>query len=252
MRGNTSDQIKIGPNWRVSDSERDGYIYNYFLETFLSPGKGTTVNVDFNPVRNMVRIQLNSAAEANKEYVAIVKSGNVLQERENISREPLNLTSRISPLSKHFCQLEETGILHVINGNFQLPKSSILYKKELLYKKNFFIKKQSIRQFIKNHLAARRHAESQARGFVQKLLRRLPNETFDGGIGALFFLAFSQGYLSFSQLALAFGFFGISSGAVDIFWRQRSPFIPKVAFFVGCSAAMVYTQVQYRMWAIYL
>ncbi len=247
------DQSQSEPSWWISPASQEGYIYNYCLETSPSTDQGDKISVDFNPSRNMVRIKLTLAAEMAKEYIAVIKSGNILQQRENISRKPLDLTSRISPFAKYFCQLDEPGILQVIDGNFQLPKATTTYpKKELKYSKSFFKTGPSLWQLIKRHLVAKRQAESQLRGFGQRLLRRIPQESFDLSIGGLSFWACLQGYLDFAELAFVCGFLGIFGGAIDIFWRGRNPFIPKVAFFVGVSAVIVYFQVQYRMWAIYL
>ena len=234
--------------WHCAPSILENYQHNYSL----SLENRDFLSLDFNAARKMVHISLSLASEGGREYVATIKDGNILQERERISRLPVDLSWRLDPFIKFFGQIPDLSPLRAIGGNFGIPK---LLSKDNPYNLRIYelYLPRSPWRLLKKYLEKRRAQEALACSRLQKLWRRLPQEAFDLGLGTImiYILGF-KGYLGFAELACLSGFYGIFSGAFDWLWRQRSPFIPKVAFFVCISVLLVYWQVQYRMWAIYL
>ena len=234
--------------WRMAPSSLEGYQNNYSLIM----ENGDFLSLDFSPVRRMIHISLSLVSENDREYTAAIKDGHILQERERISRAPVDLEPRLAPFIKFFAQIPDPSLLRVMGGSFGAPK--ILAKDNpynlRIYK--LYLPRNPLKQ-LKEGLKQKRLKEAKPCSRLRRLWRRLPQETFDLGLGALMICILGyKGYLGFAELACLSGFYGIFSGAFDWLWRQRSPFVPKVAFFIGVSMLLVYWQVQYRMWAIYL
>lgn len=250
-----SEKAFRSEKWCVSPSRLKNYQKNYSLNLenrdFLS--------VDFDAVRRIAHISLSLASEDYKEYEVTIKDGYRVQERERNSRSPIDLSSRLAPFAKLLTQIPDPLLVRALGGNFGIPKplSLSLSKEELrrlrVYK--FYFSRNPWKLF-KRYLSSRRAKEarySQKQNFWQGLLRRLPQESFDLGAGLfLLYILNFKGYLGFAELACFSGAYGIFSGALDWLWRNRSPFIPKVAFFIAIGAVLLYWQVQYRMWAVYL
>ena len=235
-------------HWQVGPSLRRGYYYNYTIQTI----EGDDLSIDFNPLDKVVRISLCPARENRKEYVTTLKAGTILQSREKLTKYSLDLTSRLSPFANYFSRLQNPALLQAIGGNFHLPKAPSgmhLYSRLPI---RFLRQPQNPWKIFKKYIERKRRLEAEERPRLQKLWRRLPNELFDISIGVLLIWIGSLGYLSLTELAFFSGCYGIFCGAVDWVWRQRPPFFLKTAFFVGVSSAIVYVQVQYRMWALYL
>ncbi len=235
--------------WEISPSKIEGYHHNYYIETLNKD----ELSVDFNPTREMVRISLSIASEGKKEYITTLKNGIVLQEREGSTRRPVELSSKISRFTEYFYHLNNPSILQAIGGNFNLPKvpKEPYSPPPKLYRK-FLHQSISPWQAFKKYIHKKRLIEKKKRSFLERFLKRLPNEIIDICLGSLLFAIGSQGYLSLTELACLSGFYGIFCGALDWLWRQRSPFLPKVFLFIGISIFTFYTHVQYRFWGIYV
>ena len=234
--------------WRVALSSFTGYQNNYSL-AFKN---GDFLNLDFSPTRKMAHISLCLASEQGREYTATIKNGYVIQERERISRSPADLGLHLEPFTELFAQIPAPSLLRVIGGNFGIPKILAKNNPHNLRIYNLYLSRNPW-QLLKGYLEKRRAKEAKACSMLKRLWQRLPQEACDLGLGAfVLYILGLKGYLGFAELACLSGFYGIFSGAFDWLWRQRSPFIPKVAFFMGVSILLIYWQVQYRMWAIHL
>ena len=237
--------------WKVRPSEREQYSKTYYTTT----PEGDELVVDFNFGREMVQIHLTLAKEYGREYLAVIKSGTILRERDQGARRQLDLTSRIYPLRKYFSYFPDELALKAIGGNYGLPElphnqkpgerpplppsAIVTFQEAPLWEK--------LKAFLKE-----RRETYQSLPFFGRCLRRLPAEFLDISFGCLILWSYLQSYLTAGELAGLLGFLGIGSGALDWFWRQRGPFLPKVILLLTGSALAVYYQIQYRLWGIFI
>lgn len=235
--------------WNVKPSDEEGYARCYFTET----DEGDRIEVDFNFGREMARITLKLASEYGRQYVAVIKSGTILQERDVTSRQPLDLTSRIAPFAGLFAYLPDEPLLRALGGSYGLPTEPTEIPRQRRHVPDIVpFEDLNLWDWIRRHLRKKRERESRPAAFWERWLRRLPDEGFDLGLGLALWYAYSQGLLNLSEFAAATGFLAVFAGAVDWVWRMRDPFLPKVAILLAVSAAAVYYQVQYRIWGIFL
>ena len=237
--------------WKVSSSKIDGYIRNYFIES----EEGDELELDFNFSRSLVRISYRPERERGREYIAVIKNGTILQERENISRRPVDLTFRISPHLPLFRMLQEPMVLRALGGVYGIPtepdRSARPAPFEYQVKLNL-IKKFRPLERIRNHLEKKREIENRKMGWFGRFIHRLPAEAGDMTLGAILVLFYLGGYLDLTRFAGYAGALGIMMGAWDWVWRQRDPFLPKVFLMLATSGTAVYYQIQHRLWGIFL
>lgn len=251
MTANELSEKQLAHLWKVKPSQTEGYHRSYHTET----QNGDLLAVDFNYPRRMVRISLQMASEGMREYVSVIKSGTILQEREVVGRRTVDLTHKISPLIPYFSLLPDTALLETIKGCYGIPQTNPLATRNgklptlpIYHKKYGF----SLRKLLREYLEKKRQKEQQTTGFFRKLLHRLPAECLDIGIGFLMLGLFGAGFMNLTELAGYTGSLALFCGAWDWVWRQRDPFIPKILALLSLSGWAVYWQIQNRMWAIFL
>ena len=236
-------------NWLQTPSKLHGYYTNYHSIT----KEGDIINVDFNSHKRLVHISVCFKNEPDKEYVSILKSGVILQEREVSRSRVVQLDSRFMPLSHYLNQIPNPDLLYSIGGNYGL-----IYRKD--QKQPFYyhtytdLKKFNLKEWIQGFLKKRiklKQKKALERTFIKKIFYRTYKEGLDIGFGVLC-LSFMRNHFNFSELAFFSGFYGLTCGALDWFWRGENPFLLKVALFISVSFILIYFQVQYRMWAIFL
>ncbi len=235
--------------WQVGPSQQEGYQRCYTSET----PDGDQLKVDFNFARRMARIEVAIAAERHRTYIAVIKSGVILQERELSSRRSLDLNSRMAPLARYFAHLPDAVLLQSLGGVYGLPAMPAMpVRKGPKLSELYPLQRQfRIWHWLQTRLERRRRYW-ESLGPWQKLWRRVPEELFDLSVGAMLLLLYGLGFLNLTELAGALGALALFSGAVDWTLRQRDPFLPKVLLLIVASFYAVYLQVQYRMWAIFL
>lgn len=239
--------------WKSRPSQHEGFARNYYTETV----EGDLLEVDFNYGRKMTRISLKVASENGREYVALFKGGTILQEREVAGKRSLDLTSRLAPLSNYFQFFPDETVLQSIGGNYGLPTQPALpalrgsrRESDVLPINSRF----SVLRWILDYFRRKREASRELleQPWYIRAFQRAPAELTDMGIGLVLYYAYLQNVLNLTELAGYLGALGLFSGALDWVWRQRDPFLPKVAFLLAGSAGSVYIQVQHRMWGIFL
>ncbi|MCR9145381.1 MAG: hypothetical protein NXI24_24295 [bacterium] len=253
----TAQALPDTPNlqqlWKSRPSQHEGFARNYYTETV----QGDQLEVDFNYGRRMTRISLRVAAENGREYVALFKSGTILQEREVAGKRSVDLTSRLGPLANYFQFLPDETALQSIGGNYGLPTQPVLpamrgsgRQSDVLPINSRF----SVRGWIREYFRRKREAslELEEQPWYIRAFQRAPAELTDIGLGLILYYAYLQNALNLTELAGYLGALGLFSGAMDWVWRQRDPFLPKVAGLLTASAFAVYLQLQYRMWGIFL
>lgn len=235
--------------WKVQPSKREGYYRSYSMST----PEGDHLEVDYNHGRSMVHIVLTVEAEHGRQYVAVIKSGTILRERDATSSRPADLSRRMAPFAPLFGFLRDEGLLRSIGGTYGIPTAPVLSDLPRLFSRtlpslrppSFWVR---LRRFLEN----RRAEENRPRPWHRRLLRRLPTELGDTAVGGLFVASAMLGWLNLTELAGYLGFWAILTGALDWLIRGRHPFLPKVVGLLALSVGTVYIQVQYRMWSVFL
>lgn len=244
-----ADETALRRLWRGSPSKLQGYTRNYHTTT----EEGDEIQVDFHYARSMVRIQLELARENSKQYIAVIKNGIVLQERDFTGNRSVDLTSRIGRFKNHFKYLPDNNVLSAIEGLYGLPvKNSIPLGFERKPINWDFFKPRRIRDIVADYLKEKRRKEKAVRSPFKKLLRRLPADVVDLSIAGLLFFLFLNRFLTPGEFAFASGAFGLMTGAFDWLWRQRNPMVLKIALMMGLAAYAVWYEVQMRLWGIIL
>ncbi len=251
-----SDLRSGGPNyWKVGSSKIEGYYKNYSITT----DAGDQIEVDFNYSRSLARILLRLDAENGREYIAVIKSGTIIQERELSSRRAVNMSFRMEPQLPYFRILQDEALLRTLGGVYGIPvqperKAGGEAPSYYGPNGNFEIPSRTLALFtrIREHLKKKKEQEANLETWWERFMFRLPDEALDLGLGAILILAYLQGYLNHTYFIGFIGFWGIFSGAFDWLWRQRSPFLPKVAALLALSGLGVWQQVQYRIWSIFI
>lgn len=235
--------------WRASPSKLEGYTRNYQTTT----EQGDVIDVDFHYARSMVRIQLQVARENGKQYVAVIKNGIILQERDFSGNRSVDLTSRIGGLKNQFQFLPDNNVLSALDGLYGLPeKNSIPLGFERKPINWDLFKPRRLRDILSDYLKKKKEKERAIRSPLRRFLRRLPSDVLDlSSVVALFYL-FSKHYLSAGEFAFLSGFTGLFTGAVDWFWRQRDPMILKITILLGVAAWAVWYEVQMRIWGVFI
>ena len=235
--------------WKVQPSRREGYYRCYSMST----PEGDQLEVDYNHGRSMVHILLTVEEEHGRQYVAVLKSGTILRERDVTSSRPADLSRRMEPLADLFGFLRDEGLLRAIGGTYGIPMAPSLADLPRLFSRalpslrppGFLVR---LRRFLQN----RREEEGRARPWHRRLLRRLPSELGDVCVAGLLVGLATLGWLNLTELAGYVGLWAILSGALDWLVRGRDPFLPKVFTLLLVAFGAVYIQVQYRMWSIFL
>ena len=243
------EQASLRNFWKIRPSQADGYIRNYHIEF----SDGDKISIDYNYSRQMVRINLQLADENGREYLAIIKSGTILQEREIASKRPVNIHSRVAHFLPYFRALPDPGLLKAIGGNYDIPIEPITPQgfKSGRIDFHLFPRRAGLFTRLRNYLEKKREIERKGSVF-RRFFRRLPAELADISLGMVLLIAYLHQMVNIGELAAGLGFLGVFSGALDWVWRQRSPFVPKVALLLAMSGSAVFFQVQYRVWGIFL
>ena len=237
--------------WEHHVSDLAGYIDKFWIETL----HGDQLGVDFNRLQKIVRISIKPAWQKQKEYISVIKAGRILQERENSPEEnkaPANLAAIIETFAPYFAKLEGTGLFKIIGGNYNFPKQTGSVSDDGFPIVRKFLFQQSPLQRLQEYLLNKYSSENKIKSPFRRFIHRLPQECFDMALGSVLIFALATSYLDLAEIAFFSGSLGIISGFWDMFWRRRSPFLFKIVYFMGIGVAIVYLQVQYRMWGIFI
>lgn len=235
--------------WKSGPSRLEGYTRHYYTET----AEGDELELDYHFAREMVRITLTMASERGRQYVAVIKKGVVLQERDYSGNRDADLTSRIGKFREWFDYFPDNHVLNSMGGAYGLPRKSRLHQ-DIVRENRTWEALKPVRMVdeFRRYLDRKRRREERVQGVIPRFLRRLPSEALDVSLGLLMFGAFLAGRLGPGEFAFLAGLYGLMTGGLDWLWRQREPFIPKIMLFHGLSAYAVWHEMQMRLWGIFI
>ncbi len=232
--------------WRVRPCRREGYNKTYIGEF----PDGSRVELDYNFARELVRIEYH---EDERTYIAVIKKGVLLQERDFATNRVVDLHRRMRPLAKYFQYFPDNHVLRSLDGIYDLPAQSLIPEST---RTRDFLRWQNIRQktfkdLLRDYLRAKRLDENKQRPWYRRFLRRLPADMFDLGMALIPISMFFKRELSPEALAFVLGMLGFATGGLDAFWRQRSPLILKGLLFLLPASAIFWLKLQLEQWAIF-
>lgn len=233
----------LAPLWKVKPSRREGYHKTYYTET----AEGDSILIDFNNVRQMVRIQVTIESEGGRQYACVIKSGTILQERDLTVGRPMDITSRIAPLRFFIGSIPDDMLRSAIRGSYGIPlngPSPGMRRARIVH-----TRKVPRMQLL---LRRKRARERRPGTMWQKVFRRIPAEGFQIACVGTFALGYLHNLLGMAQFACLVGFFGLWSGAYDWLVRDKSPFLPRICCMLGISGYAIWLETQYKIWGIFL
>ncbi|MCB1138562.1 MAG: hypothetical protein KDK23_07385 [Leptospiraceae bacterium] len=235
--------------WKSGPSRLEGYTRHYYTET----ADGDELELDYHFAREMVRITLTMAQERGRQYVAVIKQGVILQERDFSGNRDTDLSSRVARFKEWFDYFPDNHVLKSMGGVYGLPTKSKLHQ-NIVRESRTWEALRPVRMVdeFRRYLDRKRRKEENVQGLIPRFLRRLPSETLDIALGLLFFLAFLAGRIGPGDFAFLAGSYGLATGGLDWLWRQREPFIPKIVLFHSLAAYAVWHEVQMRLWGIFI
>lgn len=235
--------------WKSGPSRLEGYSKHYYTET----ADGDELELDYHFAREMVRITLTMASERGRQYVAVIKKGVILQERDFSGNRDADLSSRIARFKDWFEYFPDNHVLSSLAGAYGLPLKSKLHQ-DLVRESRAWenLKPMRLADEFRRYMDRKRRREDRVQGIGPRLLRRLPSEALDIAVGLCMFAAFLMGKIGPGEFAFLGGAYGLAAGGLDWLWRQREPFIPKILFFHGLAAWTVWHEMQMRLWGIFL
>lgn len=238
--------------WRARPSRREGFNKTY---AGLFPD-GSTIELDYNFAREMVRIEYRPADEAERLYIAVVKHGVVLRERDFATNRVVDMQRRIRPLAPFFQYFPDNHVLRSLGGIYGLPRESRLPSATStgeLFRRSLRTdeRRRLLRQQVHHLIRKRRAAERRQRPFFGRILHRLPGDLFDLSLAGIPLFLFFQKDVAPGGLALMLSALGFFTGAVDLLWRQRNPLIVKTLAFLVPAGSVIWLKFQLEEWAIF-
>ncbi|GIX40913.1 MAG: hypothetical protein KatS3mg129_0646 [Leptospiraceae bacterium] len=227
-----------------------GYNRSYYAEF----PDGTKVIIEYNFVREIIKIELFPVDE-HRHYYVMIQRGTILQEREFQSNRPVSLYSRIGKYKKFFSYLFDEQVLKTIGGCYEIPlKSKHPYGTSdfntLQFKQRF--NKFKPKKFwirLKEYLEQKEKKQKQYKGF-KKLLYRLPADLFDTFIIIYLFRLFYTGEITAIAFSLYSIFYSLLAGFIDIYWRRRNPIVIKTLLLSLPGIIIFWFRYQLDLWGI--
>jgi len=214
---------------------------------------GTKVNIEYNFVREVVKIEFFPSDDTRHFYV-MIQRGTILQEREFQSNRPVSLFSRLNKYKKYFGYMYDEQVLKTVGGCYEIPlESKHPYATRdfhhLQFKKIIKFKPKLFRERIAEYLKQKEQRQNQYRG-IKKILYRLPSDIFDGLMILSLFYLFYLGKMSSINFSLTSIFYSVMSGFIDIYWRRRNPLITKALLFSLPGLVIFWFHYQLIEWGI--
>ncbi len=215
--------------WKRRPSEIRGY--NRTL--YLNADNGDYIRVDYNTKEKRVRLYVEDSEEGGIPYYAVISNGKITAEKNAQSGRPHDLKEKFSMRSDIFSTIGNREILKLINKNYGIgdTRESAAEKEEK--------RRIALESTRKRYFKSEDHEVSEYRGAFRRALSFSLVDVLDTGIGAMLtagiYILLDFDYVS---AGIAAAFFGIIIGMVDIVFRRKEPFFPKVIAFILAGVAL--------------
>ena len=243
-----ADYEKYRQWWKKQAPGSPGFQRSYSAETPL----GDILQVDFNFHESLVKIQLEVSRERGKTYVATVKNGSIIKEKDVTSARNLPLYNKIYPYKDLLSCLPDKDLLESLSGAYDVyipdfPKEEREKPADFnefvstKYDHIFGIRRET---WLQKYFRRRREEKERIRllrdPLRQRIRRRFFGEVSDLILGsAISFLVYNY-YFDFILTGLMLGIMGFFTGGLDWWIRKRDPLLTKVMLFILAGSWFFY------------
>ncbi|MCE9500958.1 MAG: hypothetical protein K8R21_10745 [Leptospira sp.] len=227
--------------WKRSKSDIQGFHKSYKAET----PDGDLLQVDFNYHERLVRLNVQLARERGKSYVATVKQGSIIREKDVTTNRNTSIKGKVHPFRYIFSCIPDDDLLESVGGAYEISRVSLgkqLLAGELPPNDGEPFRTEKKRESFFEYLQRRRQEKIGRDGtFLQRVKRRFWGELHDFLFGSSLGLAVYYHFFDFSILGLSLAIFAFFSGGMDWILRNRNPLMIKVFFFLFTGSYFFYT-----------
>lgn len=216
---------KIQFAWKRRPSEIRGY--ERALYTTLD--NGDYIRVDYNHGEQRARLYVEVHEENGSSYYSIISQGRVTLERNNAGKST-RVAEVLKDRASEFATIPNNDVVNLIANNYGIRSDDSSSDSEKEKQRRQELAETRLKYFRKDEFTSSYSSESQ---YIPASRFNLV-DIFDLGtglvLGGVFFLL---NQYSFLALGAVFAFWGILTGFLDIFIREREPLFIKIIFFLG-------------------
>lgn len=225
--------------WRRENPPPKGFTKSYSAET----PSGDKLQMDLNYYDQIVRLTLELGDENGRIYVATIKNGMVIREKDLSSGRPAHLSGKIGPFSSLISCIPDSDLLECMDGAYGVSKTPLgaPIRKESSDNFNFSTKYDAIFGIVRENwwerfLRRRRRKES----LWVRFKRRFWSELMDLSMGTAAGVGVYYAYFDYYLLGFFLAFLGLLFGGLDWIMRRRNPWILKVMGFMSLGTYFFY------------
>lgn len=226
--------------WKKETPPARGYTKSYSATT----PSGDILQADLNFHEKKVRLTLEIAGENGKIYIATVKDGEVIQEKDLSSGRMVPIYAKLAPYQEVFSCLPDADLLNTLGGLYGISKQPLGHVEERAprpwetssrYDHIFGINREKTfwqRLFSRN----REYKEP----WIVRVKQRFWSEFQDLCLGACSAIGIYYAYVDFYLLGFSLAVFGLLFGGLDWMLRKRNPLFVKVLLFMSLGSYFYY------------
>ncbi|MBM9577369.1 hypothetical protein JWG45_09410 [Leptospira sp. 201903070] len=226
--------------WKKESPPARGYTKSYSATT----PTGDILQADLNFHEKKVRITLEIAGENGRIYIATIKDGTVLQEKDLSSGRMVPIYSKLAPFQEIFSCLPDPDLLSTLGGQYGISKSPLgqtetniprPWETSTRYDHIFGIHHQ--KTFWQRIFSREREYKEP---WIVRVKKRFWSEFQDLLLGACSALGIYYAYTDFYLLGFSLAVFGLLFGGLDWMLRKRNPLFVKVLLFMSLGSYFYY------------
>lgn len=235
----TSDFKLFRTWWKSSKPITHGYNKSYIAKT---PG-GDILRVEYNFKEGIVKLSIRNASEKGKEYIAIVKKGTSIREKDISTNSNIPFKKKLLPFRDIFSSIPDDEILKSLGGIYGISIISrgIDQEDKTPDLTGEFSVKPSIPGETFFQRLRRVHPKQPKKPLWQRIKERFWGEVHDLAIGASLSIAIYFNYYDYIVLGASIAALGFVFGGLDWIVRNRAPLLSKVVLFLIIGSYFFYT-----------
>ncbi|MDV6236841.1 hypothetical protein CH379_014525 [Leptospira ellisii] len=226
--------------WKKETPPAKGYTKSYSATT----PSGDILQADLNFHEKKVRLTLEIAGENGRIYIATVKNGEVIQEKDLSTGRMVPIYSKLAPFQDIFSSLPDSDLLNTLGGLYGISRNPLGQTEERTvrpwelsnrYDHIFGIHRE--RSFWERVFSRRREYREP---WIVRFKKRVWSELQDLILGTCCAFGIYYGYTDFYLLGFSLAVFGLLFGGLDWMLRKRNPLFVKVLLFMSLGSYFYY------------
>lgn len=239
-----SDFTKYKNWWKRCAPETPGFHRSFMAETPL----GDIIQAELNFHDKLVKLSLEISRERGKKYIATIKNGSIIKEKDLTSGRNLPLYNKFYPYRDLISCIPESDFIEAIAGAYDIIKPEFPENDSnpgvftsTKYDHIFGIRRETFLQKFFRERREKKLREKLERGsLLFRIKRRILDEISDIVFGVAISTGFYFQYFDYVILGLALGTMGILTGGLDWWLRKRDPLLTKVLLFLIAGSYFFY------------